>query len=470
LGDRLVHLYVLTAIVVGLFHTVVFGASLSVSALAIGSIVVSVLPALRYGWRDMPALICLLSGARYAASALFVKAYEFDAVDNGLYAPEMSFLVVFTGTSALTLAAFAAHLLWERKPIITETYTANGLKLLLAVGLAEAIGLILVGRPVRLGVAATGIVDIDVPGGIRGLMTGGFAMVPVAWLGLNLKTGRPLVSVSFFLAMIALIVLSMTVNIRLTATNLIAASVLFLVCFGIRVRPLLLGIAGAVALFYATIVSPAIVDVRIMREAGISSSGFDFISLHLEQIGKRLKGEVTSQDRGPVYNYYLKYLPNQNDMISRLTSIQELDYVVALAGDQGTVGLEKLWSGAAALLPAGIVDDKADYNPDSILWIYGAVEVGFESWLEVTPFGNAFTYGGTWFVFLSMFVLFLIFFIFFRIFCPRFKDSLLATFFIANYFAFLTGGTVNMLMGILIRTLPFETLLFWGASRIGQRR
>jgi hypothetical protein len=36
-----------------------------------------------------------------------------------------------------------------------------------------------------------------------------------------------------------------------------------------------------------------------------------------------------------------------------------------------------------------------------------------------------------------------------------------------NYFAYLTGGSVNMLLGILVRTLPFEALLFWCVSLIG---
>jgi hypothetical protein len=469
-APRLLIYYVLAAAVGGLAHAVLFGASLSVSALAVGSVAISVLPALRYGWRDMPSLICLLSGARYSASAIFVKAYELDALDNGLYAPELSFLVVLTGTVAVTLAAFAAHLCWGRKPVFRETYSADGLKLLLLVGFIGVIGLTLIGLPARPGATATGIVAVDVSGGIRGLMMSGFAIVPIAWLALNLKAGRPLLSIGYLLAIAALVALSLTVNIRSTATSLIIASALFLVCFGVRVRPMLLAVASAAALFYALIISPAIIDVRLLRQVGSSSSGIDFIWLHLEQIGKHLSGEVTTPDRGPVYNYYLKYLPNENELISRLTSIQELDYVVALAGDQGTVGLEKLWAGTVALLPSGFVEDKTEYNPDTILWIYGVVEVGFESWFEITPYGNAFTHGGMSFVFIAMFTIFLVFFLFFRLFCPIFRDSLLATFFIANYFAFLTGGSVNMLLGILVRSLPFEVLLFLAASRVGSIR
>jgi hypothetical protein len=466
-GTSVLILYLLAAAGTGLAHTLLFGADFSVSALAVASVVVSVLPALRYGWRDMPSLICLVSGARYAATAIFAKAYMLDAIDNGLYAPYQSFLVVFAGLSALTLAAFAAHLLWSRRPVFAEQYSADGLKLLLAVGFIGAVGLILIGLPARPGITATGILNVEVPGGIRGLMTAGFAIVPTAWLAFNLKTGRPPLSAGFLLGMAALVLLSITVNIRLTATNLIAATTLFLVCFRVRVSPLLLGIAGAAVLFYALVISPAIIDVRMMREGGSSSSGLDFIAVTIEQIGKHLSGDVTRAPQGPVFNYYLKYLPNTNDVVSRLTSIQELDYVVALAGDQGTVGFEKLWNGLASLLPSGFVEDKSDFNPDNILWIYGALEIGFESQLEVTPFGNAFTYGGTWFVSVSMFVIFFVFFLFFRIFCPAFRNSVFATFFIANYFAFLTGGSVMMLVGILVRTLPFDALLFWAAGRIG---
>ena len=87
---------------------------------------------------------------------------------------------------------------------------------------------------------------------------------------------------------------------------------------------------------------------------------------------------------------------------------------------------------------------------------------------EVTAFGNAYTYGGIWFVFISMFVLFTLIFTCYRAFCPTFDRSLLATFMVAIYLHFLTAGTVLTLISFLVRTMPFEILLFWSISRIGR--
>ena len=66
-----------------------------------------------------------------------------------------------------------------------------------------------------------------------------------------------------------------------------------------------------------------------------------------------------------------------------------------------------------------------------------------------------------------MFGIFLVFFVWFRIASPVFQNSLFAIFIIVNYFIFMTGGSVYTLLAILTRTLPLETLVFWGASRIG---
>ena len=59
----------------------------------------------------------------------------------------------------------------------------------------------------------------------------------------------------------------------------------------------------------------------------------------IEQIGEHLSGTVTTPPSMTVYNYYLKYLPVNNDFNEQIVVVSELDYVVALAGDQGTVGL-----------------------------------------------------------------------------------------------------------------------------------
>jgi hypothetical protein len=467
LSNPYLTVYAAAVVVFGLGHLVLLGADFACVGLAVGAVLLSMLPALRYGWRDMPALICLLSGVRYSATAIFWKALEFDALDDGLYAPQLSFVVVFTGMSAVVLAAFLAHLIWPRKPLFVERYSPAGLKTLLAVGLVGTVGIILVGTTPRPGELNTGLVYVDLLGGIRALMLDGFAIVPIAWLALNKQTGKPLLSPAFILATVAIITLSLVLNVRTSGANYLLALGLFFSCFRFPWRPLIIVPSAAVALFFALYVAPAIVDVRNIRQAGSTLSGFDFVSTTVDQIGKRITGEANNLPNLPVQNYYLKYLATTNNFIERLVVIQELDYVVALAGDQGTVGLEKFWEGTVALLPSWWVDDKSNLNPDTVLWIYGAVDPGFESFFEITPFGNAFSYGGNTFVFVSMFLLFFAFFLFFRMAAPVFDRSLFAIFLIVNYFVFMTGGGVNMLLGILFRSLPFETLLFWLVSRAG---
>src|SRR6202040_4288493 len=70
------------------------GASPLVVLFALGSVIVSVIPAAIYGWRDMPALFCLIGGARVAKSALFWKLFEWSPLDEGLYAPEKDIILV----------------------------------------------------------------------------------------------------------------------------------------------------------------------------------------------------------------------------------------------------------------------------------------------------------------------------------------------------------------------------------------
>src|SRR5262249_17472911 len=146
----------------------------------------------------------------------------------------------------------------------------------------------------------------------------------------------------------------------------------------------------------------------------------------------------------------------------------QLDFVVALAADNGTVGFDYLWAGVTDLLPSAIVEEKDSLNPDYVLWVYGALRVGHEVHIEVTAFGNAYTYGGIWFVSISIFVLFTLIFTCYRAFCPTFDRSLLATFMVAIYLHFLTASTVLTLISFLVRTMPFEILLFWSISRIGR--
>ena len=120
---------------------------------------------------------------------------------------------------------------WRRKPLFEERYGSAGLVFLLIAGLMGAVGMILVGWAPRPGAPSTGIIDVDIPGGVRALMTGGFVLAPIAWLALNLKLGRRILSVGFILSMAALLIISFSLNARLTGVNLVAATALFFVCF-----------------------------------------------------------------------------------------------------------------------------------------------------------------------------------------------------------------------------------------------
>ena len=206
-------------------------------------------------------------------------------------------------------------------------------------------------------------------------------------------------------------------------------------------------------------------DVRTVGASGVGLDAVGFISRTFERIEARSAGETVED---PVAaTYYLKYLSSQNHFVERAVNVQQLDFVVALAADNGTLGFSHLWAGIKELLPSVFVEEEALNQPRLRalgIWRY---RVGFENHIEVTAFGNAYTYGGNWFVFVSMFVLFTLIFTCYRAFCPTLDRSLLATFMVAMYLHFLTAGTVLTLISLLVRTMPFEILLFWSISRIG---
>src|SRR5581483_3590743 len=119
-GYILVYLGAVT--LMGLFHIAVLDADSVCVLLAVTAVGVSVIPAIFFGWRDLPALITLVAGARYASSAIIWKTLELDAIDHGLYAAEKSFEVVLIGVIAVTLGALVAHMLWRRRPLFRESY------------------------------------------------------------------------------------------------------------------------------------------------------------------------------------------------------------------------------------------------------------------------------------------------------------------------------------------------------------
>jgi len=438
----------------GLLHIAVFDAAAVPVVLAVAAVLVSVLPALRYGWRDMPALITLAVGARYAASALFWKTLELDPLDHGLYAPETSFLVVLTGVCAVSLAAVVAHHLWYKAPLFSERYSVKGLTVLTAIGFVLCAAVLVVH-----------VLNIEILGGVWGLILDGFAILPIAWLALKKSLGQRLLTPTFLVGMALLFIASLPLNARISGATLFVSTAAFLAAYRVPIKPLYLGIAVSFLLFFSMIVAPAMTDVRTMAGSGVELDASGFITRTFDRIEARLSGETVPDPVSPTY--HLKYLNNQNHFIERAVNIQQLDFVVALAADSGTIGFDYLWAGVTDLLPSAIVEEKHSMNADYVLWVYGALPVGFENHTEVTAFGNAYTYGGLWSVFISMFVLFTLIFTCYRAFCPTFDRSLLATLMVAIYLHFLTASTVLTLIS-LVRTMPFEILLFWSISRIGR--
>ena len=350
----------------GLLHIAVFDAAAVPVVLAVAAVLVSVLPASRYGWRDMPALITLAVGARYAASALFWKTLELDPLDHGLHAPETSFLVVFTGVCAVSLAAVVAHHLWYKPPLFSERYSSKGLTVLTAVGFVLCAAVLVVQA-----------LNIVILGGVGALIFDGFAIFPIAWLALKKSLGQRLLTPTFLVGMALLFIASLSLNARISGVTLCVSTAAFLAAYRVRIKPLYLGIAVAFLLFFALIVAPAMTDVRTVAASGVGLDATGFITRTFDRIEARLSGETVEYPVSETYR--VEYLNNQNQFIERMVNIQQLDFVVALAADNGTVGFDYLWAGLTDLLPSAIVEEKHSTNADYVLWVYGALPVGFDN-------------------------------------------------------------------------------------------
>ena len=235
--------YALVSALCGLLHIAVFDASAVPVVLAVAAVLVSVLPAWRYGWRDMPALITLAVGARYAASAIFWKTLELDPLDRGLYAPETSFLVAFTGAFAVSAAAFVAHIFWHRAPVFRETYSTNGIMILLtAIGFALSAAVLVVQ-----------VLNLDILGGVGALIFDGFAIFPIAWLALNRSLGQRPFTATFIVAIGLLFIASLSLNARISGVTLFLSIAVFVVGFRVRIRPIYIGISASLLLFFGSL-------------------------------------------------------------------------------------------------------------------------------------------------------------------------------------------------------------------------
>jgi hypothetical protein len=448
--------FYLAASVIAAFAHLALGAAPVVVLFALGSVVVSVIPAGIYGWRDMPALFCLIGGARYAASALFWKLFELSPLDEGLYAPTTSFGVVILGTLAVTLAALLAHLVWRARPLFLDRINARGFASLFV------LALFLVTATFVLNLS-----DTQILGGVSKLVTDGLILLPMAYVGFNMTTSQTRISIGLFLLLAVYFFVSFTFNSRAGTGIMLLSAFVMLLSYYYKFRVKTALIAVPLIAFYAAVVSPAMLDARTYRG---SVSNIELVGITLDYIRARLTG----QDVAPYYDpsetkYILHYLKGGGEIAGRVVLVQELDFIVALAESQGQIGTERFWTGLIEVLPSVLVSDKSVITAtDYPFWVYGILEPGFQTNLEMTVYGSAYTFGGFPFMFGAVFCGFLSLFVFFRIFCPTLANSMFAAFIVANYAHQLTAGTITDLFAVQVRSLPFELVLFWVASLISR--
>src|ERR1700730_1532338 len=434
------------------------GASPLVVLLALGSVIVSVIPAAIYGWRDMPALFCLIGGARFATSALFWKLFEWSPLDEGLYAPVTSFIVVILGTVAVTLAALVAHIIWRARPWFVEQMNARGFAFLLV------LSLFLVTTTFALNLS-----DTKILGGFQKLVSNGLILFPLAYVGFNIYTSRPRISYGLFLLLAVYFFASFIFNSRAGTAVMLMSLFATLFSYGYKPRLKTVMVISPLIVFYVAIVSPAMLDARYYR--GIVGNS-ELIGITVDNMRARMMGRSVPKYYDPdevAQQYLMHYVKGGGEAAGRIVIVQELDFIVASAESRGPVGTERLWSALIELLPSALISDKSIISaPDYPFWIYGVLDPGAQTNLEQTIYGSAYTYGGFSFVFTGVFSGFLALFLFFRMFCPTFSNSAFAAFIVVSYAHPLTAGTMIDIYSVLVRSLPFELLLFWLVSLISR--
>lgn len=448
------------AIVSGGVAELALGSDPEVVALVVSASLVSIFPAVVFGVRDMPSLIALSVGARYASSAIAWRLMTGQRVDLGLYDPQTSFYVILCGTSAIAAAALAAHLLYWRKPLFREHYTSAGLEILIAAGaIATLFGFV---------AARSGA---NVLGGIESLSGTGTALLPVGLLCYNYARGRPALSPMVLIPIVALSILGLGVNSRQGVLQPFSALIFFILCFHVRVsrRALIAGILGG-ALFVA-IISPVMLAVRTARHFASPDQMIALTISAMDSGQYRATAEAMDEARSlESGSYALHYTTGGGELAMRMVNVEQMDVLVDRAHRFGPIGTSRFWESFWELLPSAIASDKsAIKTPSYALWVYGLSVWGLESNATETAFGDAYAYGGVPFVLSSMFSVFLLLFVIFRIFCPRFEYSPLALFFVAAYIHALTEQNVIGTLAIPIRAFPFELVLFWLASQTRQR-
>ena len=448
-----VALYLIAAALACGVH-IALGGSFSVLFIAYCAVVVSAAPALVFGVRDMPSLFTLIAGAQYVSFALFWKIFEGGAFDSGLYSAHTTCVVILIGTLAQASAVFLVHVLWPRAALFKEKFTPNGTLILLGIGFSFITGRFLLS-----------VFSVSALGGVLQILGDGVRLLLTGWLGYRYYTGKPLISIHLVGILLALIVLSFASNSRQGALDGAIVATFFVLAFRVRVSlPVLAGVA-VFGILFMTIVSPAILAARGSREG---ASGLQLIENTLDQVQGRIVGRAQDTDVAEGGAYRLRYFKTRNNILPRIMVLPELDFIVAKTEQFGPVGTDRYFALLPEILPSLVVSQKiGNAQTDYKFWVYGVVAWGFVNELEITPYGDAYSYGGLPFTFATILAQNILFFLFCRLVCPRFDRSLFAVFLLATNVHGMTGGNALSLVSDLVRVMPLEFALFWLASRFG---
>jgi hypothetical protein len=445
------------AIVVGGLAQLALGADADVVGMAEGAALISVIPAFVFGVRDLPALIALSAGARFAASAIYWRLLVGRRIDIDLNDPHESFYVILCGVSAIALAVLVAHLIFNRRPLFREQYAAPGMQILVVLGaLITLLGL--VAASIKVGIA----------GGIGALSATGTTLLPVALMGNNLARGRPALTPGLWGIVLFLCILGVAVNSRQGVLQPLTAVFFFVLCFHVPVSRRAIVAAALGGFVFIAVISPVMIDVRSARNYATPDQMIGLTLAALDSGEVRATAEELDRARELFGgSYAMQYTNGGGEVVQRMVNVEQMDIVVDRAHRFGQIGTARFWRGVVELLPSFMVSDKSVIRtPSYALWVYGVQYWGTESNSTLTPFGDAYAYGGIEFVIFSMFVIYLIVFLLFRIFCPKLEDSLFAVFIVASYIHLMTEQTTVGVLAMPLREFPFELAIFWTVTKV----
>ena len=419
-------------------------------------VLASTVPSFLYGERDLCAMFTLAVGVLYASSAMIWKTITFAGVDQDLYAPVTSFTVILYGILAMVAAAAIAHRFLPAVPLFKERYSPSGLQLLAVLGaflMALNLSIIFGG--------------LSLLGGINAISGTGSTMLPVCWIAYNVSRGKPPITRTLAITVLAFSVVALSFNSRQSVLQPFTALACFFLCFKLPVNKKAFIAAVGAAIIFVGVVSPIMLAVRSFRR---SVSPADIIALTLNNATSTdgwAKATAVTSLLNKYGNYRLRYVEGGGEFVGRFVEVQPLDILVGYAERFGTIGTSRFWRGVYELLPAAIVPDKTVSVSGSFpLWRYGLVPWGKEWNATLTMFGDAYSVGGMAFVIGSSFTIFLLIFTTLRLFCPRFENSVFATFFFAAYVHGITEAPLLGVLGIPTREFFIELIVFWLATKV----